>query len=241
MMFGAVLIDDEPLALEGLRRFCERSGQVRVLGEASDGAAGIELARTCRPDAVFLDIGMPGLGGLEVAARLGGVERAPLVVFVTAYDHFATQAFDLSVVDYVLKPLEPDRLDRAIARIASRMMDGKRPDAAAAGFWVPSRGGMVHVATDDIVRIDAERDYVRFAANGRTHLLRASLSAVEERLDPCIFVRIHRSTILRVDAIAGLEHIGNGAWAATDASGGRLGRIGRRHLASVRSTLGIPA
>lgn len=240
MSFTAILVDDEPLAIEGLRRFCERSGVVEVLGEATDGAAGVELVRSTGPDAVLLDIGMPGLTGLDVAAVLGTTPSAPLVVFVTAFDHFATQAFDLSVVDYVLKPVDPDRLERALARIDALVASRGSAVDPADGFWVPSRGAMVRVPTSSIVRVEAERDYVRLVADGRTHLLRASMTAIEERLDRTSFVRVHRSTILRVDAIDRLEHLGGGAWAAIDAAG-RLTRIGRRHLADVRSRLGVRA
>lgn len=238
MSFSAILVDDEPLAVEGLRRFCDRDGRVRVVGDAADGEAALKLAAAAMPDAVFLDIGMPGLNGLQVAAGLAALPVPPLVAFVTAFDHYATQAFDLAIVDYVLKPIEPSRLDRAIHRIASMIQPDATTEPSEPDFWVPSRGGMVRVATSSVDRIDAERDYVRILAEGRSYLLRASLSAIEERLDRRRFVRVHRSTIIRIDSIVGLDHLGNGAWTAVGTDGAAI-RIGRRHLAEVRSRLGI--
>lgn len=239
MDFSAIIVDDEPLAIEALRRFCGRSRRVRILGEAADGAAGLHLAETARPDAVFLDIGLPGLSGLDVAARIAGSSPRPLVVFVTAFDHFATQAYDLSVVDYVLKPLDPKRLDRAIERIAERLSESQ-PSTAADEFWVPSRGGMARIASSSIRRVDAERDYVRILAHERSYLLRETISAIEARLDHTRFVRIHRSTILRSDTISGLRHLGAGAWAALDETG-QASRIGQKYLARVREQLGCIA
>ncbi len=236
MAFSIIIVDDEPLAIEALRRFCERTGRVRIVGEATDGALGISLAAAVRPDAVFLDIGMPGLSGLDVAARFATFSPKPLIVFVTAFDHFATQAYDLSVVDYVLKPLDPKRLGRAVERIAERLAERQTP-AAAEEFWVPSRGGMARIAPSSIRRIDAERDYVRLVVGERSYLLREPISAIEARLDQGSFLRIHRSTILRIDTITGLQHLGAGAWAALDDTG-QVNRIGRSYLARVREQLG---
>ncbi len=236
MGLRAIVIDDEPLAIEALRRFCERGGRVKVAGEATDGAAGLELARTILPDVVFLDIGMPGLDGLEVAARLAKLEPRPFVIFVTAFDHFATQAFDLSVTDYILKPLEPLRFERALARIERLMPAEPSAWAPSEEFWVPSRGGMVRIAATSIDRVEAERDYVRLRVGERSYLLREPISAIEARLDPQIFVRVHRSTILRSDTIKGLTHLGSGAWAAVDGKE-HVARIGRSYLARVRERL----
>lgn len=239
MTIRAVIVDDEPLAIEALERFCERSGRVEIHGAATDGAAGLDLARQIAPDLVFLDIGMPGLGGLDVAAGLHRTARAPLVVFVTAFDHFATQAYDLSVADYLLKPLEPLRFERAVDRVEQRL-DWSAPSRAPEDLWVPSRGGMVRISIADIRRVDAERDYVRLSVGDRSHLLRENISAMAERLDASAFVRIHRSTILRIDMVKGLRHLGGGAWATVDACGQEV-RIGRSHLARVREQLGLNA
>ncbi|CAM3251378.1 LytTR family DNA-binding domain-containing protein [Sphingomonas antarctica] len=240
MSFETIIIDDEPLAIEALRRFCERSGRVTVVGEATGGAAGLALARALLPAVVFLDIGMPGLSGLDVAARLAAFVRRPQIVFVTAFDHFATQAFDLSVTDYILKPLEPLRFDRALERIERLLPSLTAAWIPADEFWVPSRGGMMRVAARDIRKVEAERDYVRFHVGDRSYLLREPISTIEARLDAGAFVRIHRSTILRRDMIVGLQHLGAGAWGAIDGAG-KIDRIGRSYLTTVRDRLGCPA
>jgi two-component system response regulator AlgR len=230
-----LLVDDEPLARSGLAALCARSGLAEVVGEAGDAQAALALVDTLRPDALLLDIGMPGLSGLDLAARLAELRRPPAVVLVTAYDHFATEAFDLAVVDYVLKPVEAPRLQRALERLASRV---GAPATPAVEIWVPHRGGMARVAVDDIVRLDAERDYVRLQAEGTNYLLRQPLSALATRLDPDRFLRVHRSVVLRRDQIEGLRHLGSGAWACVSPDG-RLTRIGRSHLAGVRQRLGM--
>lgn len=239
MAFSAIIVDDEPLAIEGLERLCVRSGLVEVAGTASNGEEALRLVEMYRPDAMFLDIGMPGLNGLAVAERLLRTARPPLVVFVTAYDHFATQAFDLAVADYVLKPVDPARLDRAIQRLESlnvaRQGSGPRPQRAEE-FWASSRGGMVRAPVANIRRIDAERDYVRLSVGDTSYLLRRPLSDIEARLDPELHLRIHRSTIVRWSDVAELKHLGAGAWAVVD-DAGRSMRVGRRFLPMVKARL----
>lgn len=239
MTFAAIIMDDEPLAVEALRGLCARSSAVEIIGHAGDGASGLAAIDRLRPDAVFLDIEMPGMDGLSVAASLGRLAAPPLIVFVTAYDHFAAQAFDLAVVDYVLKPVEAARLDRAIERVAERLAPGRVSEPVRAKeFWVPSRGAMVRVDVADIMRVEAERDYVRIFAGEASYLLRGSIKAIAERLDPGQFLRVHRSTILRREAIAEIRHRGAGAWVATDRSGGATS-IGRSYLGYVRERLGL--
>ena len=243
MTMRAAIIDDEPLAVEALRHLCERGGQVRIVGSAGGGAAGLPMLAAQQPDVVFLDIGMPGMNGLEIARHLKALPRPPLVIFVTAYDHFATEAFDLSVVDYILKPLEPERLERAIERaaqlLAERAAAGGRGQAMQ-DFWVPHGGSIVRVAAAAIKRIDAERDYVRLSVEQRSYLLREPLSAIEARLASELFLRVHRSTIVRLDCIRELRHLGAGAWEVVDQDG-RQARVGRSYLARVKAQLGLAA
>ena len=239
MSFTAIIIDDEPLAIEGLRRMCERTDKVEIIGEAANGQMGIELVNALRPDAVFLDIGMPGMTGLDVAAHLAA-GAAPLIVFVTAFDHFATQAFDLAVIDYVLKPLSRLRLERAIDRIGlAASHRGTAETRATDEFWAPSRGGMVRVSASSIRRISAERDYVLLETADRSYLLRASMTAMENRLDRSTFIRVHRSTIIRGDTVRELRHGGAGVWDAVDDLG-NITRIGRKFLPRVREYLAYP-
>lgn len=235
--FTAVIVDDEPLALEGVRRLCLASGLVDIVGEAIDGASGLALIERLRPQAVFLDIAMPGVSGLEVAAALTRQAGAPRVVLVTANDHFATEAFDLAVVDYVLKPIIPERLTRAIDRLAA-LIAADGPPTAPMEFWVPYRGTVVRLPALDILRIEAERDYVRFITHDRSFLLRATLTDMLGRLDATRFVRIHRSTIVAGDRIAGLHHVGAGAWAVIDPDGAEF-PIGRSYLEPLRERFGL--
>jgi len=144
------------------------------------------------------------------------------------------------VVDYVLKPVEFARLERAVERIQARLAapDRGRASPVDDAFWLSSHGMMVRVPTALIVRAEADRDYVRIVTGERSYLLREPLGAVEQRLDPALFLRLHRSTIVRRDHIGELRHDGGGAWSAIDRDG-NASRIGRSHLARVRDRLGI--
>lgn len=242
-----LIVDDEPLAVERMQILCSRIPALSVIGTASDGAAALRLAEALSPDLLLLDMTMPDVDGLAVARRLAAQgSGSPAVVFVTAHDHFAVEAFDLDAVDYVLKPVAQDRLERAIERALSR----RRAPAAAREdksewieeFWVPHRSELIRIAAADLERIDAERDYVRLHVGskegaGRSYLMLHTIAGLEARLDPERFIRLHRSTIVRRDRIAGLRHDGLGVWSAELADGTAL-RIGRTYLAKAKSMAG---
>lgn len=233
-----LIVDDEPLAIERMRVICAGLPRIEVVGTALDGKAALEAIGAQRPDLVLLDMTMPELDGLAVARALGRGEQAPAVVFVTAHDNFAVEAFDLDAVDYVLKPVTAERLERAVARAAARR--GAR--AAGGGdwlteFWVPHRSELLRIAAADVDRIDAERDYVRLHVGDRSYLLLQTVSGLEARLDPDRFIRLHRSTILRRDRIAGLRHDGLGVWSA-ELNDGTTVRIGRTYLARAKAMAG---
>lgn len=240
----ALIVDDEPLAVERLQIICAALPGLSVIGTAGDGAAALRLIDALTPDIVLLDITMPELDGLGLARALSGRETAPAVVFVTAHDGFAVEAFDLEAVDYVLKPVEPGRLERAIARALARQGGSASQAAAdeAAGdwiteFWIPHRSELVRIAAADVDRIDAERDYVRLHVGEASYLLLRTVSSLEERLDPGHFIRVHRSTILRRDRIRGLSHDGMGGWSAELGEGDTV-RIGRTYLDKVKAMAG---
>ncbi|MEJ2410756.1 MAG: response regulator transcription factor [Novosphingobium sp.] len=189
-----LIVDDEPLAVERMQVICAAIDGVTVVGTASDGEAALRLAEALGPDLVLLDLTMPGIDGLTVARKFAGWENPPAVIFVTAHDEFAVEAFDLDAIDYVLKPVAPDRLDRAVRRVVSRR--GQRIEVSSewlAEFWVPHRSELVRVPAGDVRRIDAERDYVRLHVNEQSFLLLQTITGLEERLDPQQFIRIHRS------------------------------------------------
>lgn len=234
-----LIVDDEPLAVERMQVICSRIEGIAVIGTASDGQAALRLIEALGPDLVLLDLTMPETDGLTVARRLGGQENAPAVIFVTAHDEFAVEAFDLDAVDYVLKPVAPDRLQRAVARVVTRRGERDRPPASRwlEEFWVPHRSELVRVASAEVHRIDAERDYVRLHVGDQSYLLLQTITGLEERLDPERFIRIHRSCILQRSHVAGLRHEGLGVWSAETADGDAL-RIGRTYLPAVKKMAG---
>lgn len=236
-----LVADDEPLAVERMQILLGRMAGVRLLGAASDGEQAVRMAEALTPDALLLDIAMPGMTGMEAARALAALPNPPAVVFVTAFDGFAVAAFELAAVDYVMKPVEPDRLARALDRVRVRRASPAAPaapvDAHAREFWVPHRGELVRLDVDMIERVEAERDYMRLVTPHRSFLIHATMEEMEARLDPVRFLRVHRSTILRRDRITGLRHEGLGVWSALTTCGGAW-RIGRSHLANVKALAG---
>jgi DNA-binding LytR/AlgR family response regulator len=212
-----LLADDEPLALRRIRLALESIPDVEVVGAARDGAQAISAMRDLRPDVVLLDIKMPLADGFEVANAVedcGG----PAVIFVSAFDSYAVRAFETSAVDYLVKPVEFERLASALDRARERraaqdagrraqelaaVLDALRKEAEAREgpryereFWIRERGRFLRVPVEDIERIEAERDYVRLHWEGRTLLHRETMSHLEERLDPNVMLRVHRSSFV---------------------------------------------
>ena len=248
-----LIVDDEPLAVERMQILCARIPALNVVGTASDGAAALRLCEALAPELVLLDMTMPEVDGLGVARQLAAAVvnsgHRPSVIFVTAHEDFAVDAFDLDAVDYVLKPVSPDRLERAVNRAMARRTQpvaSQGEDATPASqwleeLWVPHRSELVRLATIDLDRIDAERDYVRLHVSGsggvRSYLMLHTIAGLEARLDPERFIRLHRSVIVRRDRIAGLRHDGLGVWSAELVDGDAV-RIGRTYLARVKAMAG---
>ena len=246
-----IIVDDEPLAVERLQILCASEPAIDLVGTASDGAAALRLAQSLTPDLILLDIGMPKMDGISVARAVAMMERKPAIIFVTAYDNFAVEAFDLDVVDYMLKPVSAERLGRAIARAVTGQAEQDDVEVAPTGesdtvdtgngfateFWVSHRSELIRVAAADIDRIEAERDYMRLHTGGRSYLLHQTISTLEQRLDPSKFQRIHRSHIIRRDLVTGLRHEGGGVWHAI-LQGDQSMRIGRKYLADVKKLAG---
>jgi len=238
-----LIVDDEPLAIERMQVLCAELDQLSVIGTASDGEAALRLAEKLKPDLLLLDMTMPGMDGLAVARQLARRERPPAIIFVTAHEDFAVQAFDIEAVDYVLKPVGTERLERAVDRALARCERG----GASTGdwlteFWIPHRSELLRIDADQVERIDAERDYVRLrvghgGGEERSYLLLQTIAGLEGRLDPDKFLRIHRSTILRRDRIHGLRHEGLGVW-CVELHNGEMLRIGRTYLRKVKAMAG---
>ena len=239
-----LIVDDEPLAIERMQVLCAALAGLQVVGTASDGKGALLLAEKLKPDLLLLDMTMPGMDGLGVARAVAAMPSPPAVIFVTAHENFAVEAFDLDAVDYVLKPVAADRLERAIARALSRRDVRAASDTAwLSEFWVPTRSELLRVDAREVSRIDAERDYVRLHVRGGSYLLLQTIAGLEAKLDPDLFIRIHRSTILRRDMIRGLRHEGLGVWCVELADGdgadsGEELRIGRTYLRKVKAMAG---
>lgn len=233
-----LIVDDEPLAIERMQLICRDLAGLAVVGTAQDGAAALRQIDSLAPDLVLLDMTMPELDGLAVARALTGRTPRPAVIFVTAHENFAVEAFDLDAVDYVLKPVTPERLERAVKRALARRGERAGQDGNwLTEFWVPYRSELLRIAAADVDRIDAERDYVRLHVGDRSYLLLQTVTGLDARLDPQRFIRLHRSTILRRDRIIGLRHDGLGVWSAELADGSAV-RIGRTYLAKAKAMAG---
>ena len=240
-----LIADDEPLACERLGLLLGRVADVTLVGAAHDGTEAVAMAEATAPDVVMLDIAMPGLDGIEVARALSRLERSPAVVFVTAYDQFAVAAFEVAAVDYLMKPVDSTRLDRALDRarifLAQRVpgtpsIPGEAPRFLDE-FWASDMTGLVRIAARDIDRVTAERDYMRLHVGRRSWLIHHSMAALEEGLDPTLFVRLHRSAIVRRDVIAGFARNPSGRWIARLADGNEQ-PVGRLYADQVRQIAG---
>lgn len=221
----AIIVDDEPLAREGVRLHLEAEPDVEIVGEAGTGEEAVELIETVRPDLLFLDVQMPGLDGFGVLDAVGPAHM-PVTIFTTAYDQFALRAFDAHAIDYILKPYDAQRFSSAIER-ARMHLNGRRKvqvderldslidELRARNQYlerlvVRSGGRILILRVADIDWVEAASNYVRLHAGGREYLLRETMTALESKLDPADFVRIHRSTIVRVDKIRELEPLFQG-------------------------------
>jgi DNA-binding LytR/AlgR family response regulator len=248
-----LLVDDEPLALRRMEILLSRRPRIDVIGSCRDGKEAVEAIETLKPDLVFLDIRMPGLDGLAVARALAG-PSAPAIVFVTAYDAYAVQAFDAAAIDYLLKPVELERLDQAIAR--AREHNALRDAVSRAGeleavvhalrsdgtpdddnLWIRDRNGSVRLSKHQIDWVEAEGDYVRIHCGERSWLHRETMRAMTDLLDQRFFVRAHRSAIVNTRRVQRTGSTSSGGRLLLLESGAQV-RVGRSYEPSVRQALG---
>jgi two-component system response regulator AlgR len=202
------------------------------------------MAEALTPDLLLLDIAMPGLDGIAVARSLAERRPSPAVIFITAFDQFAVAAFEVEAVDYLMKPVEPARLQRALERgrdyLERRETKGPVQPSTSPHlqeFWASDLTGLVRIASRDIDRVSAERDYMRLHVGRRSWLIHHSMAALEEGLDPELFVRLHRSAIVRRDYITGFTRNPSGRWIARLADGTEQ-PVGRLYSDRVRSIAG---
>lgn len=209
-MMRTLIVEDEPLARDQLRACIAMRDDLDLIGEAEDGIKAIRLIDELSPDLVLLDIVLPECSGLNV---LRTIKQRPAVVFTTAYDSYALTAFEFGAFDYLVKPFGPDRFNKAIDRIVERIphketdppieerLESISETQFLDRFFVRHLGRTLPVQTDDITRFEAEDDYTAVHVAGKKYLVHLSMRELERRLDPKIFVRIHRSVILNLKRI----------------------------------------
>lgn len=229
---SAVVVDDEQAARDRLKRFLGERNDVEVVGEFTDASEAGEALRTLKPDLIFMDIDMPGTNGLEFVKSMG--EDAPRVIFVTAYDQYAVQAYEVYPVDYLLKPFDRERftkaLDRALNEIASDRAGvsaggGKVSDIrewSAERIAIKSENRIIFLRNSEIDWIEAAGNYLKFHTKSGEHLVRETMSAMENKLPSNRFMRIHRSTIVNLDRVKELKAGLSGDYSVTMQDGSTL-------------------
>lgn len=251
MHIRTLLVDDEPLAREGMRMQLADHADVEVIGESGDGEEAIHAIEKLQPDLVFLDIQMPGIDGFGVIEALD-MPRLPHIVFVTAYDEFALRAFDAHALDYLLKPVDTDRLDRALGRVRERLAAPQRDsvdqrlltlleDIRGRGEYlrrIVVRTGtrLLILRTEELDWIEAASNYAQLHVGDKTYTLRETMAGLEAKLDPDQFIRIHRSIIVRIDRIRELEPLFQGDFLIVMRDGTRL-TSSRSYRDRIRSLL----
>jgi two-component system, LytTR family, response regulator len=232
-----LVVDDEPLARRNLTVLLARDPDIGVVGECSSGTEAIEVIRSSRPDLVFLDVQMPECDGFDVLELLGS-DLPPAVVFVTAHDEYALRAFEAGALDYLMKPFTNARLERALGRAKERLAhQAEHRPGAPDRLIVKSAAQVLFVDVADIDWIEAANYYACLHVGATTHILRRSLSVLEQELKRGSFCRIHRSTIVNLDRVRGFELMDDGEYAVLLKSGARL-RASRRFRRTLQKRLG---
>lgn len=249
-----LLVDDEPLAREMLREMLQGDPDVEIIGESCNGREALKAIRAQSPDLIFLDVQMPEVGGFEVLSNLSK-EKIPYVVFVTAYDQYAVRAFEVQALDYLLKPFDQERfdaswqhaktqirrdqnngggMDQRIIALLEELKSGKN---YLERLVIKATGRIYFLETREIDWIEAEGNYVSVHSGKKTHLLRETISSLESQLDPKKFVRIHRSSIVRLDFIQELQPWFHGEYRVILQDGTQL-TLSRNHRDKLQEALG---
>ncbi len=238
MTIRTLITDDEPLARDRIKRFLREEHDIEVIGECGNGEEAIEFINEKHPDLVFLDIQMPEKTGLEVVRSLlpGNL---PTIIFVTAYDHYAIQAFEVHAIDYLLKPFNRERMQKAVSRaresIAAKKPAGTIDEKLAAliaglrperkyleRLMVKSSGRVLFLKTDEIDWIEASGNYLKLHIGRESHMLRETMSGIESKLDPEKFLRIHRSALVNIERIKELHPMFSGDYSVILSNGKEL-------------------
>jgi two-component system LytT family response regulator len=231
----AVLADDEPLARKKLRQLLSDERDINLVGEGTTAQETIELVRAKKPQLLFLDIQMPGMDGLDIAAEISSSKAmpGPHIIFTTAHDKYALRAFEVHAVDYLLKPFSRDRLSSAVERARRQIQLGIQQPAGAdvpsqkenrfaSRIVFKSRGRIVFLPVSDIRWIGAEENYVRIHTKSETHLLRETMGRLQDRLDPEAFLRVHRSYIVNLEHVKEVRTETDGEYTVVLLTGDKL-------------------
>ena len=247
------IADDEPLARERLRGMLKEHEGYAIVAECNDGVEAAAALARHDIDLLFLDVQMPGLDGFQILES-ADASPLPIIVFVTAFDDYALRAFDVSALDYLLKPFDRDRFERTLARVEERLTTRRAPGipeelrdllrslsatatpSHVSRFPVRTNGEIYFVRVEDVDWINAEGNYVALHTAGRTHLVRDTIKSLETRLDPAKFMRVHRSAIINVDRLRKLQPYFHGEYVITLQDGTTL-TSSRSHSERLRALL----
>jgi two-component system, LytTR family, response regulator len=237
MSIKAVIADDEPLARERIRTLLAGERDIEIVAEATNGAEAVQLVREHHPDLLFLDVQMPGMDGFGAIEQLAS-EVLPSVVFVTAYDEYALQAFEVNALDYLLKPFNRTRFQKTLRRAREHVLGRANGDISKKlvslleslrsnrlhldRIVIRNAGRVTFLPTSEIDWVEAAGNYVKIFSGKDQHILRETLKNLETRLDPSLFVRVHRSTILNVERIRELQPLFHGDCIAILRDGTRI-------------------
>jgi len=232
-----MVVDDEPLARSNLIVLLRLDETIEIVGECGSGMEAVAEVRGQKPDLLFLDVQMPECDGFDVLELLGG-DMPSAVIFVTAYDQYALRAFETGALDYLLKPFDNARFERALGRAKEKIAHDKDQPKRMARVAIKSAGQVSFLKTSEIDWIEAADYYACLHVGTKTHLLRRSMSELEQELDQSVFCRIHRSTIVNLDRVRRLEFNADGEHDVLLDSGVRL-RLSRRYRKQLQTRLGI--
>jgi two-component system, LytTR family, response regulator len=232
-----MIVDDEPLARSNLKVLLRNDPEIALVGECGSGAEALVAIREKTPDLLFLDVQMPECDGFDVLEMLGSALPAA-VVFVTAYDQFALRAFEAGALDYLLKPFDDARFARALDRAKENLAHRKHPARPLDRIAIKETGQVSFVKICDIDWIEAADYYTCLHVGAKTHLLRRSMSEFEQELDPAVFCRIHRSSIVNIARVEGLKLNPEGEYEVVLQHGIKL-RLSRRYRKQAQLRLGV--
>jgi two-component system LytT family response regulator len=231
------IVDDEPLARSNLSVLLRRDPEIEIVSECGSGVDAPKEIRRTQPDLLFLDVQMPECDGFDVLELLG--KDVPCaVVLVTAYDQYALRAFEAGALDYLLKPFDNARFERALDRAKQKIASGKDQPKKLELLTIKSAGQVVFVKQPEIDWIEAADYYAALHVGRKTHLLRRSISELEQDLDPAVFCRIHRSTIVNLNRVRGLKLNADGEYTVLLECGTSL-RLSRRYRRQLQARLGL--